>query len=99
MIGKDSRFLSFKLGASLEDAMMKNMRNVHLYLMTDIMLLVERVEKKGVRRDFLYQVISVPYSHVVPMTGKAAFQVLQPQQDKSKFFFFFFFFCLFVCLF
>jgi hypothetical protein len=72
------------LGANSEDAMMKNMRNVHLYLMTDIMLLVERVEKKGIRRDFLYQVLSVPFSHVVPVSGKAAFEVLQPEQNKSN---------------
>lgn len=64
--------------------MMKNMRNVHLYLMSDIMLLVEQVEKKGVRRDVLHQIISVPYSHVVSVAGKAAFQVLQRQQDKSE---------------
>jgi hypothetical protein len=70
-----------QVGASADEAMMKNMRNIHLYLLNDVALMVEQVEKKGVRRDFLYRVIAVAYSVVVPLPGKAAFQVLLPQQD------------------
>jgi hypothetical protein len=69
------------VGASVDEAMMKGMRNIHLYLLSDILLLVEKIEKKGVRRDFLNHVVSVPYSVVVPVTGKAAFQILSPQHD------------------
>jgi hypothetical protein len=70
-----------QVGASADEAMMKNMRNIHLYLLNDVALMVEQVEKKGVRRDFLSRVLAVAYSVVVPVPGKAAFQVLQPQQD------------------
>ncbi len=70
-----------QVGANADEAMMKNMRNIHLYLLNDVMLMVEQVEKKGVRRDFLYHVVGVAYSVVVPVPGKAAFQILQPQRD------------------
>ena len=75
-----------QVGASADEAMMKNMRNIHLYLLNDVALMVEQVEKKGVRRDFLSRVIAVAYSVVVPVPGKAAFQVLQPQQDYKYYF-------------
>ena len=71
------------VGTSVDEAMMKSMRNVHMYLLNDIILLVERVEKKGVRRDFLYRVIPVRFSVVVPVNGKMAFQILQSQQEPK----------------
>lgn len=75
------------VGTNVNDALMKTMRNIHLYLLSDLLLLVEKVEKKGARRDILLHVLSVPYSVVVPITGKAAFQILSPQQENFKYVF------------
>lgn len=75
------------VGANVNEALLKKMRNIHLYLMTDILLLVEQVDKKGVRRDFLHHVVSIPYSVVVPVAGKPAFQILAPQQNNFKYVF------------
>jgi hypothetical protein len=55
--------------------------NFHVYLCTDILLIVEEREKKGQRRDCLHHVVALAYSVVIPVAGKPAFQILQPRVD------------------
>ncbi len=60
---------------------LKNLRNFHVYLCSDILLVVEEREKKGQRRDYLHHVVGLAYAAVIPVAGKPAFQILQPRQD------------------
>lgn len=60
---------------------LKNLRNFHVYLCSDMLLVVEEREKKGQRRDYLQHVVGLAYAAVIPVAGKPAFQILQPRQD------------------
>ncbi len=60
---------------------LKNLRNFHVYLCSDMLLVVEEREKKGQRRDYLHHVVGLAYAAVIPVAGKPAFQILQPRQD------------------
>lgn len=74
------------VGVHIEEALIQSMRNFHLYLLTDILLIVEEVEKKGAKTPILQSVVGVAYCVVIPIHSKAAFQLVQPQQDVKYIF-------------